>query len=124
MNTHHLQTQVHEAIAANADYHAQLYATLSDLAHVRVSKEEQASLIDNLKDKLESSSKSVAELTQRTTKERKEHENLRDSRGRRFVHGILGQKSKFEGKQKKEEGSSICAFSSFGHLLIINCLDL
>jgi hypothetical protein len=97
------QTQLQKAIIANADYHARLCAIISKLEHVPISREEQSALIGDLKKKAASSDSLVAELAKRTAKERQEYESLRDSNGRRFVHGIVGQKQRFEVKRNKEE---------------------
>ncbi|KAF8970669.1 hypothetical protein BDZ97DRAFT_1790404 [Flammula alnicola] len=92
-----------EAIVANAGYHTQLLNTIAELEYVPSAKKHQASYIKDLEIQLAASQKRVVQLAEKTKKERKEHEALRDSTSRRFAHKLLGKKEKYEARESKEE---------------------
>ncbi|KAJ7938452.1 hypothetical protein B0H13DRAFT_2302009 [Mycena leptocephala] len=80
-----------DTVFRNATYHAQLLAGIAELDHVppaegggHVGAQDTA-------------------LERKTQKERKEHEDMRDSTTRRFAAKITGRKDKFEAKASKEE---------------------
>lgn len=116
MSFHPAQTLLQEAITTNADYHDRLCATISDLAYVVAAKKEQAILVTDLKDKLERGNRLVAELSEKTARERREYEGLRDSKGRQFMHMIVGRKQVFERKQAKEKRLSASVHLIFSWL--------
>ncbi|KAF8900432.1 hypothetical protein CPB84DRAFT_1815383 [Gymnopilus junonius] len=92
-----------EVIVANADYHTRLLSTIAGLDYVPAAKEHQINYIKDLETQLTGSRNRVAQLAQKTKKERKEHEALRDSTTRRLAHKLLGKKEQFEAKESKEE---------------------
>lgn len=92
-----------EAIVANADYHTGLLSTIAELDYVPAAKEHQIKYIEDLETQLATSKSQVEQLSQKTKKERKEHEALRDSTTRRLAHKLLGKKEQFEAKESKEE---------------------
>ena len=59
-------------------------------------REELTRRAQTLKSKLD-------KCVQKTKKERKEHESIRDSTTRRLAHKLTGKKEKFEQKASKEE---------------------
>ncbi|KAJ7161037.1 hypothetical protein C8R46DRAFT_1284951 [Mycena filopes] len=75
---------------------------------------EQEELIRGLETTAKQNAARISALEQKTLKERKEHETLRDSTARRFAAKVTGRKEKFEAKASKEER---CAL----HTLISQC---
>ena len=96
-------SETQEAILANATYHSRLLTTIGDLEYVPSAKKHQISYIEDLEGQLATIQKEVAQLAEKTKKERKEHESLRDSTGRRFAHKLMGKAEKYEAKANKEE---------------------
>jgi len=92
-----------ENIVANAEYHSRLLSTIAELEYVPQAKRDQIEYIKDLQTQIESGQKKIAQLAEKTKKERKEHESLRDSTARRFAHLLVGQKEKFAQKASKEE---------------------
>lgn len=92
-----------EAIIANAAYHSRLLTTIGQLDYVPSAKKHQINYIEDLQSQLAMIQKEVAQLAEKTKKERKEHEALRDSTGRRLAHKLMGKREKFEAKASKEE---------------------
>jgi len=92
-----------ENIVANAEYHSSLLSTIAELEYVPQAKRDQIEYIKDLQTQIESGQKKIAQLAEKTKKERKEHESLRDSTARRFAHLLVGQKEKFAQKASKEE---------------------
>lgn len=96
-------SETQEAILANAPYHSSLLTAIGQLEYVPSAKKHQISYIEDLEGQLATIQKEVAQLAEKTKKERKEHESLRDSTGRRFAHKLLGKAEKYEAKANKEE---------------------
>ena len=96
-------SETQEAILANASYHSRLLTTIGHLEYVPSAKKHQISYIEDLEGQLAQIQKEVAQLAEKTKKERKEHETLRDSTSRRFAHKLLGKAEKYEAKANKEE---------------------
>lgn len=92
-----------EVIVSNADYHTRLLSTIAGLDYVPAAKEHQTNYIKDLETQLAASKSKVAQFAQKTKKERKEHEVLRDSTARRLAHKLLGKKEQYEAKESKEE---------------------
>ena len=92
-----------ENIVANAEYHAKLLSTIAELEYVPQAKRDQIGYIKDLQSQIESGQRKIAQLAEKTQKERKEHESLRDSTARRFAHILVGQREKFAQKASKEE---------------------
>ena len=107
-----------DAILQNAAYHAQLLAAIAELDYVPPALEQQTSYIQGIEVESRKTAEKIKVLEKKTTKERKEHEALRDSTARRFAAKITGRKEKFEAKASKEER---CAspFMSVSSALII-----
>ncbi|KAJ7222228.1 hypothetical protein GGX14DRAFT_428259 [Mycena pura] len=92
-----------DAILQNAAYHAQLLAAIAELDYVPPALEQQTSYIQGIEVESRKTAEKIKVLEKKTTKERKEHEALRDSTARRFAAKITGRKEKFEAKASKEE---------------------
>ncbi|KAG2005670.1 hypothetical protein CC2G_002057 [Coprinopsis cinerea AmutBmut pab1-1] len=92
-----------EAIVANADYHNHLLSTLSQLDYAEPALTQHRSYIADLEAQIARSDKKIEELAVKTKKERKEHEQLRDSTARRLAARLTGKKEKFEAREEKEE---------------------
>ena len=92
-----------EAIVANASYHTRLLGITAELEYIPSARRQQASYVKDLDKGITKADKQVNELAQKTKKERKEYQALRDSTARRFAHLVVGQKQKFEAKASKEE---------------------
>ncbi|KAJ7582317.1 hypothetical protein C8J56DRAFT_957499 [Mycena floridula] len=92
-----------EAIIHNASYHSTLLSSISALDYVPAALKQQRDHIANLAADLAAASKKLETLTKKTKKERKEHEDLRDSVARKFAYRITGKKDRFEAKATKEE---------------------
>ncbi|KAJ7630079.1 hypothetical protein DFH06DRAFT_705926 [Mycena polygramma] len=92
-----------DAVLQNAAYHAQLLASISELDYVPSALKQQDSLIASLQGEAAGLTRQIKALESKTSKERKEHEALRDSTTRRFAAKLTGRKEKFEAKASKEE---------------------
>jgi hypothetical protein len=92
-----------EAIIANAEHHARLLKTIAGLEYVPAARKEQGRYVRDLEAQLEETRERIVQCMQKTAKERKEHEALRDSTGRRLAHKLLGKKEQYEAKESKEE---------------------
>jgi hypothetical protein len=92
-----------DTVFRNATYHAQLLAGIAELDHVPPALEQQEKFIVELEKEAATLARKIAALERNTKKERKEHEDLRDSTTRRFAAKITGRKDKFEAKASKEE---------------------
>jgi hypothetical protein len=103
-------SETQEAILANATYHSRLLTTIGNLEYVPSAKKHQISYIEDLEGQSATIQKEVAQLAEKTKKERKEHETLRDSTGRRFAHKLLGKAEKYEARANKEERYGILPF--------------
>ncbi|KAJ7767400.1 hypothetical protein DFH07DRAFT_880916 [Mycena maculata] len=91
------------AVLQNASYHMQLLDVIAELDYVPSALTQQNSYIASLEAEREQTVAKIAVLEKKTTKERKEHEALRDSTARRLAHKLTGRKEKFEAKASKEE---------------------
>ena len=112
-------SETEEAIIANAAYHTRLLNTIDQLQYIPSAKKHQINYIEDLEGQLATIQKEVAQFTEKTKKERKEHESLRDSTGRRLAHKLLGKREKYEAMASKEERSiSLSFFFSLFFLLI------
>jgi len=96
-------SETQEAILANAAYHTRLLTTIGQLDYIPSAKKHQISYIEDLDGQLATIQKEVAQLAEKTKRERKEHETLRDSTSRRFAHKLLGKAEEYEAKANKEE---------------------
>ncbi|KAJ6554489.1 hypothetical protein B0H19DRAFT_948367 [Mycena capillaripes] len=92
-----------DAVLQNAAYHAQLLTGISELDYVPPALTQQDSYIGGLEQEVAALARKIKALEWKTTKERKEHEALRDSTTRRFAARLTGRKEKFEAKASKEE---------------------
>jgi hypothetical protein len=92
-----------DAVLQNATYHAQLLAGIAELDYVPPALEQQDKYIVGLEQEAAALARKIKALEWKTSKERKEHEDLRDSTTRRFAAKIIGRKEKFEAKASKEE---------------------
>lgn len=92
-----------EAIIANAEPHARLLKMIASLEYVPAARKEQGRYIKDLEEQLEETRERIVKCMEKTAKERKEHEALRDSTGRRLAHKLLGKKEQYEAKESKEE---------------------
>ena len=90
-------------IIANSEYHSRLLSTIAELEYVPQAKRDQIEYIKDLQTQIESGQGKITQLAEKTKKERKEHESLRDSTARRFAHLLVGKKEKFAQKASKEE---------------------
>jgi hypothetical protein len=92
-----------QAITENAAYHAELLASIAELDYAPSALDQQEKYLADLKQQRVKIQKDVERLTKITKKERKEHESLRDSVGKKFMYRIAGKKEKFEAQATKEE---------------------
>lgn len=95
--------EAQEAIVANANYHTRLLNTIAELDYVPSAKNNQSSYIRDLENQVSASKKRIVQLAEKTKKERKEHEALRDATTKRFAHKIMGKREKYEARESKEE---------------------
>jgi hypothetical protein len=91
------------AVQSNAPYHAQLLAAIAELDYVPPALTQQESYIAGLEEEAKRAGAKIKALEWKTRKERKEHEDLRDSSARRLAAKLTGRKEKFEAKASKEE---------------------
>ncbi|KAJ7454948.1 hypothetical protein B0H11DRAFT_2287781 [Mycena galericulata] len=96
-------TDTETIVLQNAAYHAQLLSAIEELDYVPAALTQQESYVAGLKAERAQAAARVRVLERQTTKERKEHEALRDSTARRLAHKLTGRKEKFEAKTSKEE---------------------
>ncbi|KAF8999853.1 hypothetical protein BDQ17DRAFT_1410589 [Cyathus striatus] len=92
-----------QEVAANAAYHTELLTNIAELDYVSAALSNQTSYVNDLEKQFAQSRKKLNELQQKTKKERKEHEALKDSTARRLAHKLTGRKEKFEAMESKEE---------------------
>ncbi|KAF9484155.1 hypothetical protein BDN70DRAFT_872854 [Pholiota conissans] len=92
-----------EAIIANADHHSSLLKTIASLDYVPAAQKEQGRYIKDLEEQIQETRELIVKCKQKTAKERKEHEALRDSTARRLAHKLIGKKEQYEAKESKEE---------------------
>jgi len=92
-----------ERILQAADTHASLISQMADLEHVPATLEQQETYLKDLDANLLKLKKELGRLRSITSKERKEHQDLRDSFARRYAHKLTGRSEKFVSKIEKEE---------------------
>lgn len=92
-----------EAIVANAEHHAKLLQTIAGLEYVPAATKQQTVYIADLEAQLRGSGARIAACAQKTAKERREHEALKNATGKRLAHKLLGKKEQYEAKESKEE---------------------
>ncbi|KAF3231069.1 hypothetical protein TWF192_006419 [Orbilia oligospora] len=94
-----IRTRILEA----ADAHISLISQMSDLEHAPFTLEQQSKYLADLKKTLTSLKTELEKLRKITSKERKGHQDLRDSFARRYAHKLTGRSEKFVSKIEKEE---------------------
>ncbi|KAL1746586.1 hypothetical protein HDZ31DRAFT_33791 [Schizophyllum fasciatum] len=90
-------------VRANAQYHSHLLSRIGELDYVPSAMENQRPYIEELEQQKKTLKSKLDKCVQKTKKERKEHESIRDSTTRRLAHKLTGKKDKFEQKASKEE---------------------
>ncbi|KAK3062227.1 hypothetical protein LTS18_004567 [Coniosporium uncinatum] len=105
---------IHERIAAAAPQNASLLSTLSNTDYAPSALKEHNSYIADLNKDLSTTAKQIASLESKVKKEYKEHEAYRDSKFKKFAHGLGGSKGKekFAAKADKEEREFIEAWQA------------
>ncbi|THV03505.1 hypothetical protein K435DRAFT_279692 [Dendrothele bispora CBS 962.96] len=101
-----------QAIHTNAQYHSDLLQTLASIEYAPSALAEQTRYLQDLRGELTKVKEKVEGLSEKTKKERKEHEDLRDSMVRRMASRVVGKKEKFEAKKQKEEREYIEALET------------
>ncbi|KAK6361301.1 hypothetical protein TWF730_005036 [Orbilia blumenaviensis] len=94
-----IRTRILEA----ADAHISLISQLSDLEHAPFTLEQQSTYLNDLKKTLSDLKTELEKLRKITSKERKDHQDLRDSFARRYAHKLTGRSEKFISKIEHEE---------------------
>ncbi|KAK6536867.1 hypothetical protein TWF281_001076 [Arthrobotrys megalospora] len=94
-----IRTRILEA----ADTHISLISQMEDVEHAPFTLEQQTKYLDDLKGTLSSLKTELEKLRKLTSKERKGHQDLRDSFARRYAHKLTGRSEKFVSKIEKEE---------------------
>ena len=92
-----------EAIIANAEHHSKLLKAIAELEYVPSAKRQQSAYMKDLENKLAECKRQIEVSAKKTAKERKEHEALRDSTGKRLAHRLIGKREQYEAKESKEE---------------------
>jgi len=134
-----------EAIHSNAQYHADLLQTLSSIEYAPSALTEQTRYLQDLRAQLAQVKGKVDKLAEKTKKERKEHEDIRDSMVRRVASKVVGRKAsgmlgcccsilqvfwaammyltgKVWGKEAERRAVSIFEISCSAGLILIICL--
>ncbi|EWC46790.1 hypothetical protein DRE_04035 [Drechslerella stenobrocha 248] len=101
-----------EKILQVADQHCSLVSMIADREHAPFALESQQKYLRDLESKLAELKKEIAILRRITSKERKEHQDLRDSIARRYAHKIAGLSEKFVSKIEREEREFLEALSN------------
>ncbi|KAK6544292.1 hypothetical protein TWF694_000992 [Orbilia ellipsospora] len=99
-----------ERILQAADTHASLISQIAALEHAPPTLEQQHAYLQDLKANLLDLKKELVKLRAFTSKERKEHQDLRDSFARRYAHKLTGRSEKFVSKIEKEEREYLEAY--------------
>ncbi|KAK6503409.1 hypothetical protein TWF481_008429 [Arthrobotrys musiformis] len=86
-----------------ADAHISLISRMSDLEHAPFTLDQQSKYLQDLKRTLATLKTELDTLRKVTSKERKDHQDLRDSFARRYAHKLTGRSEKFVSKIEKEE---------------------
>ncbi|KAJ6556889.1 hypothetical protein B0H10DRAFT_2241122 [Mycena sp. CBHHK59/15] len=92
-----------DAVRQNAPYYTRLLGSIEELDYVPPALAQQTSYVAGLEAQLKVAVRKIAVLARKTQKERREHEDLRDSTARRLAAKLTGRKEKFEAKASKEE---------------------
>ncbi|KAH8824052.1 hypothetical protein DL96DRAFT_1616215 [Flagelloscypha sp. PMI_526] len=90
-------------LESNVSYHKSLLGQIAQLEYAPSSLESQQGFLTGLKNDLKLSEAEVKTLSEITSKERKEHQGLKDSVARKFTAKVTGRKEKFAARQEKEE---------------------
>ncbi|KIK66219.1 hypothetical protein GYMLUDRAFT_69961 [Collybiopsis luxurians FD-317 M1] len=98
-------TSTSSQIRSTAPYHQSLLQTLNSLQYAPSALAQQTSYLRDLEAELKKVKQAVKQLGEKTKKERKEHEELRDSTTRRLAARLKGKSGveKYEAKKEKEE---------------------
>ena len=103
--TSHITT----SIQSNAALHEQLSTSLAELDYAPSALQQQSSYFKELEAQVKDLDSIIQQLTKRTTKEKKEFEELRDSMTSRLRYKLQGKKEKYQSKVEKEEKDYIGA---------------
>jgi hypothetical protein len=95
-----MSTQV---ILENATYHSRLLSSIAEFDYVPSALAQQTNYLKEIEAQHNRSEAKLKKLSETTKKERKEHEDLRDSTARRLAHKLTGRKEKFKERENKEE---------------------
>ncbi|KAJ3881407.1 hypothetical protein F5051DRAFT_397180 [Lentinula edodes] len=109
-----MSTSTLSQIRSSASYHLSLLQTLESLQYAPSALNQQSKYLRDLQAELASVQKEVKQLGEKTKKERKEHEELRDSTTRRLAARLKGKSGleKFEAKKEKEEREYVVALEN------------
>ncbi|KAJ3850444.1 hypothetical protein EV368DRAFT_45257, partial [Lentinula lateritia] len=109
-----MSTSTLSQIRSSASYHLSLLQTLESLQYAPSALNQQSKYLRDLQAELASVKKEVKQLGEKTKKERKEHEELRDSTTRRLAARLKGKSGleKFEAKKEKEEREYVVALQN------------
>ncbi|KAJ4464963.1 hypothetical protein C8R41DRAFT_859024 [Lentinula lateritia] len=109
-----MSTSTLSQIRSSASYHLSLLQTLESLQYAPSALNQQSKYLRDLQAELASVKKEVKQLGEKTKKERKEHEELRDSTTRRLAARLKGKSGleKFEAKKEKEEREYVVALEN------------
>ncbi|KAJ3916480.1 hypothetical protein F5877DRAFT_80841 [Lentinula edodes] len=109
-----MSTSTLSQIRSSASYHLSLLQTLESLQYAPSALNQQSKYLRDLQAELTSVKKEVKQLGEKTKKERKEHEELRDSTTRRLAARLKGKSGleKFEAKKEKEEREYVVALEN------------
>ncbi|KAF9458705.1 hypothetical protein BDZ94DRAFT_1313034 [Collybia nuda] len=90
-------------ILENATYHSRILNSIAELDYAPSALAQQTTYLKDIELRYQQSEQKLEKLSETTKKERKEHQNLRDSTARRLAHKLTGRKEKFKEKENKEE---------------------
>ena len=107
-----MNTETEERILNAASRHRELLQTLTDLDYAPSALQQSKSHLKKINRQLRSLDAEVENLTDKTRKEKKEHEDLRDSMARRIAYKLTGKKEKFQSKAEKEEREYVQALEA------------
>ncbi|KAJ3836375.1 hypothetical protein EV361DRAFT_918184 [Lentinula raphanica] len=100
-----MATHTRAQILSSASYHTSLLQTIESLQYAPSALKQQSKYLSDLEVELVKVKQEVKQLGAKTKKERKEHEELRDSTTRRLTARLKGKAGieKYEAKKEKEE---------------------
>ncbi|KAJ3758970.1 hypothetical protein EV360DRAFT_42808, partial [Lentinula raphanica] len=100
-----MATHTRAQILSSASYHTSLLQTIESLQYAPSALKQQSKYLSDLEVELVKVKQEVKQLGAKTKKERKEHEELRDSTTRRLTARLKGKSGieKYEAKKEKEE---------------------